>query len=173
MHSLIVSPRGSISPLNVIVGLGGITTFMCSALGGPGNSFQWERNGNSIGNDSILNLEGINASNGGSYTCIISNAAGNDSVSTTLYVAPYIDSPLEEQTLAANGSNVDIICIATGFPIPNVTWVDSLGSDVSSTSQLQFSPVMFGDEGSYHCVASIEINETLFIATNETILTGT
>ena len=120
----------------------------------------------------MLNLEGITGSHGGCYTCIVSNAAGNDSVSTTLYVAPYIDSPLEEQTLAVNGSDVNVTCNAAGFPIPNVMWTDSFGSNVSNTSQLQFIPVMFGDEGSYLCVASVEINETDFIATDGTTLIG-
>ena len=172
LYSLTVSPRGSISPQNIITTLGDITTLNCSTLGGPSNSFQWERNGIPIENDSVLTLEGINASHGGTYTCIISNAAGNDSVSTTLYVAPYIDTLLEEQTLAENGSNVNIVCTAAGFPIPNVIWVNALGSDISNTSLLQFSPVIFGDEGSYRCVATIEINEVMFLATNETILIG-
>ena len=175
MHSFTftVSPRGSISPPNITTQFGDNTTFICSALGGPNNSFQWERNGETIGNDSMLKLEDINASHGGTYTCIISNAAGNDSVSTTLYVAPYIDSPLDEQTLVMNGSIVNIVCNAVGFPIPNVIWVDSLGSIVSFTSLLQFYPVTFGDEGLYHCIATVEINEVTFYSTDETTIIGT
>ena len=172
MHSLTVSPEGSISPLNIVVRLDDAATLECSALGGPGNLFLWRKNGKIIGNDSVLNLESINASDGGTYTCIISNAAGNDSVFATLYVAPYIDIPLVEQTLATNGSNVNIICNAAGFPIPNVTWVDSLGLEVSNTFQLMFNPVLFGDQGIYRCVASTEINEASFNATNETTLIG-
>jgi hemicentin len=167
-----VSPRGSISPQNIITQFGDITTFICSALGGPGNSFQWEGNGELIGNNSMLILEGIDASHGGTYTCIISNAAGNDSISTTLYVAPYIESPLDEQILTANGSNVDIICNAAGFPIPNVMWMDSNDAIISYTSLLLFSPAIFGDEGLYRCVATVGINDETFNATNETTIIG-
>ena len=81
-------------------------------------------NGNIIGNDSMLEVMDIDASSGGVYTCIVSNAAGSDSASTTLYVAPYIVTPLEEQTLTTNGSNVSISCDADGFPNPSVSWVD-------------------------------------------------
>ena len=167
-----VSPKGSVSPLNITARLEDNATLVCSSIGGPGNSFLWEMNGRIVGNDSRLNLESINASDGGTYTCIISNAAGNDSVSATLYVAPYIDNPLEEQTLVANGSNVNIICSAAGFPIPNVKWIDSLGLEVSNISQLKFSPVIFGDEGAYRCVASTVFGEEIFTATNETTLIG-
>lgn len=169
--SLTVSPAGSVSPLNMVARLDGASTLMCSALGGPRNLFLWEINGNIVGNDSILNLENIDASYGGTYTCIISNAAGNDSVSATLYVAPYIDNPIAEQTLAVNGSSVNIICSAAGFPIPNVKWEDLFGFVVSNTSQLNLNPVMFGDEGAYRCVATFEIGEA-FTTTTETTLIG-
>lgn len=144
----------------------------CTAMGGPDNSFHWEMNGTTIGNDSVVNLVAIDASQGGDYTCIVSNAAGSDSASTTLYVAPYIITSLKEPILTMNGSNVNITCNATGFPTPTVTWVDMLDIEVSSTSQLQFMPVLFGDEGAYYCVASTEINGTRFSTRNETTLTG-
>ena len=169
---VIVSPEGSVSPLNTVYEVGDIAILECSSIGGPGNLFQWEMNGLFIGNDGVLSLEGINASHGGTYTCIISNAAGNNSVYTTLYVAPYIDSPLEEETLAVNGSSVNITCNAAGFPVPKVMWIDSHDSDISNTSLLELSPVLFGDEGTYYCVASTEINNTRFTATNETTLIG-
>ena len=77
-------------------------------------------NRNIVANDSTLEVMDIDASSGGVYTCIVSNAAGSDSASTTLYVAPYIVTPLEEQTLTTNGSNVNISCDADGFPSPTV-----------------------------------------------------
>ena len=119
----------------------------------------------------MLEVMDIDASSGGDYTCTVSNAAGNDSASTTLYVAPYIVTPLEEQTLTTSGSNVNISCDADGFPTPTVRLVDN-NAEVVNTSLLEFSPVMFGDEGFYHCVASAEINGTSFTATDITILVG-
>ena len=125
-----------------------------------------------IGNESTLVVMDIDASSGGDYTCTVSNAAGNDSASTTLYVAPYIVTPLEEQTLTTSGSSVNISCDADGFPIPTVRWVDMTNAEVVNTSLLKFNPVMFGDEGLYRCVASAEINGMSFTATDETILVG-
>ena len=151
---------------------GNTITLVCSAMGGPNNSFIWTMGGNNIGNESILNVVNISGSHGGSYICTVSNAAGADSAPTTLYVQPYIDTPLERETLAVNGSNLNISCNTAGFPIPVVKWVDLQGIEVSNSSQLQFDPVMFGDEGLYRCVATTVVGESVFTAMNETILFG-
>ena len=133
--------------------------FICDALGGPNNTFQWEVNGNVIGNDRILEVMDINASSGGVYTCIVSNAAGSDSASTTLYVAPYIVTPLDEQTLTVNGSSVNLTCEADGFPLPTISW-DRNTTDitVSDDSELILSMVTFGQEGVYRCLVNVTIN---------------
>ena len=141
-------------------------------MGGPGNSFRWEINGTVVVNDSTLTFVNIDASYGGNYTCVVSNAAGDDSVSTTLYVTPYIVTPLEEDISVVNGSKVNVNCDAAGFPTPTVNWVSMLEFAVSSTMLLQFSPVMFGDEGVYHCVAFSEINGTNYTTTDQTSLNG-
>ena len=159
-------------PLNPIFSRGNTIAFVCSAMGGPNNTFQWKMNGNIIGNDSMLEVMDIDASSGGNYTCTVSNAAGSGSASTTLYVAPYIVTPLEEQTLTTNGSNVNISCDADGFPSPTVSWVDMENAEVVNTSLLEFSPVVFGDEGLYRCVVTAEINGTSFTATDNTTLVG-
>ena len=147
-------------------------TFNCYALGGPDNTYVWMKNEMIIRNGTTLVVTDIDASSGGTYTCFVSNAAGNDSASTTLYVAPYIVTQLEEETLLANGSNVNINCNAAGFPAPNVQWVDMINQEVSKSALLQFSPVVFGDEGLYRCVATADIDGVTFIATNETTLIG-
>lgn len=169
-----VSPEDSVavSPLDIISSLGDSVMFVCTAMGGPGTSFEWLLNGTFIGNNSVLNLEKIDALYGGNYTCTVSNAAGTDSASTMLYVVPYIVTPLSEQILITNGSSVNINCESAGFPYPTVTWVDTQGLQVSSTLQLQFNPIMFGDEGIYSCIASAVINRTNFTALNTTNLTG-
>ena len=141
-------------------------------MGGPENSFQWEINGTVVANDSTLTFADIDASYGGSYTCVVSNAAGNDSASTMLYVTPYIVTPLEEDIPAVNGSIINVTCDAAGFPTPTINWVSLLDFEISSTMLLQFSPVMFGDEGVYRCVAFSEINGTNYTTTDQTSLTG-
>ena len=162
----------AVSPLNTVFSQGDNIALICTAFGGPDNTFQWEMNGNIIGNDSMLEVMDIDASSGGNYICTVSNAAGSGSASTIFYVAAYIVTPLEEQILTANGSNVNISCDADGFPSPTVSWVDMTNAEVVNMSLLEFNPVMFGDEGLYHCVATAEINGMCFNATGDTILVG-
>ena len=169
-----VSPQGSaaVSPLDIVVNLNDNVTLDCSAMGGPNNTFQWTKNGVIVGNENALNLVAIDASYGGNYTCMVSNGAGTDSVSTILYVAPYFVTPLENQTLTAKGSNVTVFCNVAGFPTPIVNWVDSLGLEVSNTTLLQFNPIVFGQEGIYHCVAKSVINKSTINTTDETTIIG-
>ena len=157
-----------------IASLNDIVMLMCSSSGGPNNTYEWIKDATVLNGETsdTLTLIITNASFGGDYTCTVSNAAGNDSASTTLYVAPYIVTPLEEQTLTTSGSNVNIICDADGFPSPTVIWVNMMIAEVENTSLLEFSPVMFGDEGLYRCVATAEINGMSFTAIDDTVLVG-
>ena len=157
-----------------IASLNDTIMLICTSGGGPNNTFQWEKDGIVFDGETsgTLTLLNVNASSGGNYTCTVSNTAGNDSASTTLYVAPYIFTPLEEQTLTTNGSNANIICDADGFPSPTVSWVDMTNTGVVNMSLLEFGPVMFGDEGLYRCVATAEIDGMNFTAMDDTILIG-
>ena len=168
-----MSPEGSvvIAPIDIVTTFGDNVTLTCTAMGGPNVTFQWEKSGEVVGNDSVLNLVAVDASYGDDYYCIVNNSAGNDSAFTTLYVAPYIVTPLEKQILAVvDGSSLNISCNAAGFPSPTVTWVNMFNMEVSSTSQLWFNPISFGSEGVYRCVASAAINRMLFTAMDETTL---
>ena len=157
-----------------VASLNDTAMLMCNSSGGPNNTYEWIKDGTILDGETsdTLTLMIANASSGGNYTCTVSNAAGSGSASITLYVAPYIVTPLEEQTLTTNGSNVNISCDADGFPSPTVSWVDMTNAEVVNTSLLEFSPVVFGDEGLYRCVATIEISGMNFTTTNDTIVVG-
>ena len=161
-----------VSVSDMIPTRGSNVTFSCTSMGGPELSFTWMMEGDIVGNESTLSVTDIDASSGGDYTCTVSNAAGNDSDSVTLYVQPYIVTPLEEQTLTSSGSELNISCDAAGFPTPTVNWIDMTDIVVSNDSELMFSPVMFGDEGLYRCVATAEIDGMTFNAGDETTLIG-
>ena len=169
-----VSPEHSVtvSTTLVISNLGDNVTLVCFAMGGPGNSFQWEINGTVAAIGSNLTLLDIDASYGGNYSCIVRNPAGYDSASTMFFVTPYIVTPLEEDILAVNGSTINVSCDAAGFPTPTVNWVGVLDLEISSTMMLQFSPVTFDDKGVYHCVAFSEINGTNYTTTDQVSLNG-
>ena len=115
-----------------------------------------------FGTNSSLDVHVVDATSGGSYTCTVSNTAGSDSASATLYVAPYIISPIIRQALVSNGSFWTILCEAGGFPSPTVTWLDVPGI---YSARLSFYPVEFGDEGVYRCKATAAINEKTVLNT--------
>ena len=151
-------------------------TFTCSAQGGPGNEFQWQRNGGDLENETLANLTvaNISASEGGSYTCVVSNAAGDDSATATLYVQPYIETQPED-VLTTNGSEVNFTCEAESFPDPEYQWIDAERTVVGNDSLLVFSPAVFGDEGSYTCRVTVEsVNGLIGSITSDAVtLTGT
>ena len=158
-----MSPEGSvaISPEMVIADIGGTVTFTCSAQGGPDNTYQWQNDGEDLMDetDTTLIVSNITAMNGGSYTCVVSNAAGNGSATAVLYVEPIIVTQPTD-ILTRNGTVVNFTCAAESFPDPEYTWekyneeTDSFDT-VSNSSVLEFTPAVFGDEGRYRCVASL------------------
>ena len=174
LNSFSVSPEGSASVSQdiAIVNFSDDVSLLCSALGGPLLSYQWEMNGTIVSSDSELILASIDVTFGGNYVCTVSNAAGNDTTSTMLYVTPYFPTRLETDILSEIWSSVDITCNAVGFPSPTVVWEDKLGGRVSNTSRLEFSPVTFGIEGVYRCIAFSDINGEVFSVENQTTIFG-
>ena len=157
-----MSPEGSVavSPEMMIADVGGTVTFTCSAQGGPDNTYQWQKNGEDLMNETDTTLI-IAAMNGGNYTCVVSNSAGNDSATAVLvlYVEPIIVTQPTD-VLTRNGTVVNFTCAAESFPAPEYTWEEyneesSSFDRVSNGSVLEFTPAVFGDEGSYRCVASL------------------
>ena len=62
-------------------------TFTCMSEGGPSNVFQWSLNGVDLPgeNGTMLSITGVDAADGGTYTCTVSNAAGMDQASALLH----------------------------------------------------------------------------------------
>ena len=133
----------------------------CTAQGGPSKEIQWRLNGMDLENEtsSSLEISSIEASSdGGVYTCVVSNEAGTGEDSFTVNVSPVF-------TLQPVLVVVDILlrisleCIATGFPEPTYQWF-KVGGELSAnvtgdnTSLLMFNPVYYGDEGDYFCQAT-------------------
>ena len=171
LHNIVEPVISDVRPFNNIFTQGENLTLMCLTVSRFIDSYQWVKNGSIVGNNETLEVI-VDTSSGGIYTCTVSNAAGTDSLSTAVYVEPFINRPLNDRTPGTNGSTVNINCDAAGFPAPNISWVDALGLEVSNSSQLKFSPVMFGDEGLYRCVLTTEIVGMQFSAMDETTLIG-
>ena len=172
-----MSPEGSVevSPLNETFNRGDNVTFTCSARGGPDNTFQWLRNGTELVDETseIFFIPEISFIDGDEYTCMVSNAAGNESVGTFLFVSPEIVlNPMDMN--ATNGSFIMIVCDAEAFPCPEFQWIH-MGGDIGSnimeadTNMLVFNPVLFGDEGDYFCTAT---SNGISISSQSATITG-
>ena len=139
---------------------GEVAVLMCTGLGGPNNTYQWQANNTDILGETMenLTLANVNASTGGMYTCVVTNAAGNDSDSTFLFIAPYfITEPVDEET--DNGSSVIFQCVSEAFPSPSYQWARTNGEPirhdlVTAENSFIFDPALFGDEGDYYCNAT-------------------
>ena len=158
----LVAPLASVMPDSQIYQRGVDVTLTCSVLGGPLISYQWLFNDRDTDgeNSSTLTLTSVYASDGGEYTCVVSNTAGNDSASSKVYIFPYFTIAPEDAEIS-NGDNATLTCEAEAFPDPSYEWTKIDGiiresvTGIDSTS-LSFEPVLFGDEGSYNCNVTSE-----------------
>ena len=57
----------------------------CTSEGGPQLDYSWIFSDSVIDNDAMLNIVSATVSNGGDYTCNVTNVAGYDSSITTVY----------------------------------------------------------------------------------------
>ena len=159
-------------PVNITRSFQETHIFICQALGGPiNNIFYWTFNNFGVTNaditstslESTLTISNLTASDGGEYTCTVSNLAGNAANSSTLHVSPYIvTNPNETLTAVNETQGLELECVAEAFPSPTYTWTQLTGPpaprtvvDDSDSGLLAFSPVLrFDDYGTYVCTAS-------------------
>ena len=145
-------------------------TLTCSARGGPDNVFQWQKNGADLPgeNQTTLQLTDIDATDGGEYTCVVSNAGGYERTNTTLYIQPYIVVNPQPLLLTVEGSSVIFTCEALSFPAPSYQWVkEGVSGFISTEQNYMISPVSFSSGGVYRCVAYLTLNMTNNTATSE------
>ena len=76
----------TVSPNSALVNQTDNVTFTCGSLGGPGNTFEWSFNGQTISGatDSSLTISNVTASDEGTYACEVTNSAGSGSDAATL-----------------------------------------------------------------------------------------
>ena len=120
-----VTPSSTTVAVNVTVFLN------CSGLGGPGNTYQW-----STGQITpTLQLNVTNGtSDGGTYTCVVTNAAGSGSASATVYVTPTIITQPSDVLAVVNG-NVTLVYEAEAFPPPQYLW-EHIGGNITGRSNM-------------------------------------
>uniref|UniRef100_A0A8C6QPP1 Hemicentin-1 n=1 Tax=Nannospalax galili TaxID=1026970 RepID=A0A8C6QPP1_NANGA len=107
-----------------------------------------------------LILENVVLEDSGIYTCVASNAAGEDTHTVTLTVhglPTFIELPGD---LSLNkGEQLQLSCKATGIPLPKLTWtfnnniIPAHFDSVNGHSELIIEKVSKEDSGTYVCTA--------------------
>ena len=195
-HSLLYSvgpPTIMLSPTTMTVDHGDNVTFTCMTTGQGTLTITWfspegnmltqtnQQMSNSNTFISFLSIVDVSGMDGGEYTCLASNEAGNASATAEVFVRLIIlNQPME--ILARDGEMASLFCDADGFPLLyqwqklNSTFDGIFGSagesasgsggsggsgiadnyvDIESATDsiLDFNPIQFSDEGSYRCIA--------------------
>lgn len=128
---------------------------------GEGLSYDWSRNGVSLGvNSATLSFASIKSSDEGTYSCRIwnSNSSANcNSFTITVNQGVRITS----QPTAINAfedANVSLRVTATGKPAPSVDWYRGDTLVRSNSTSLTFSNLQMNDAGTYRCVVRNSVN---------------
>lgn len=110
-----------------------------------------------------LRIKAIQVSDEGNYTCYVQTTLQNrkfDNRTVDVLVPPYLDpAKTSTDTTVNQGDNVDLICNATGRPMPSIEWSRLGGAllpakgPVYRGSVLTINNVQPRDRGKYRCEA--------------------
>ncbi|XP_038613568.1 hemicentin-1 [Tachyglossus aculeatus] len=161
-------------PENVTVVEKNPVTLTCEAAGVPLPSIAWLKDGLPLAPSStvrvlsggrMLRLMRTSVEDSGRYSCLVSNAVGEERKYFTLsvLVPPSIigENSLEDVKVKEK-HNVTLTCEAKGNPLPEITWLkdgqqltkDGNHQIMSNGRFLQITNAQVSDTGRYTCVAS-------------------
>ncbi|XP_057323530.1 cell adhesion molecule Dscam2-like isoform X3 [Microplitis mediator] len=89
--------------------------------------------------NSALSVSTITPAHNGTYTCRVTNGAATVAHSTLLLVnvpPRWVVEPIDQDAIV--GHSVSVACQAEGFPIPNVTWKQSIGETPGDYRELGY-----------------------------------
>ncbi|KAM8995979.1 hemicentin-2 isoform 2-T2 [Ara ararauna] len=163
--------QGSGSTTNISVSLQGSLTLTCEATGAPLPTVTWSRDGSPItpsrhtrvlSGGWLLRLTHARAQDGGHYSCLASNVAGEARrhFYVEVLVPPHAENMGEEEiTKVPEGHPVTWSCPAEGNPQPQITWLKD-GRPLPSGDTFSVSPdgsvlhiprASLSDAGRYSC----------------------
>ncbi|XP_025060802.1 hemicentin-2 [Alligator sinensis] len=165
---------GTDSVSNVTVSLHAPLMLICEASGIPPPAATWFREDapvvpgewlHLLSGGWALRLTRTQAQDGGLYSCLASNAAGEarKDFSVEVLVPPSIENEDKEESVKVpEGQSVNWSCIATGNPKPKITWLKDARPLLPGEtyyispdgSVLQINQAPLASAGYYTCVAS-------------------
>ncbi|ROL43461.1 Hemicentin-1, partial [Anabarilius grahami] len=143
---------GSELPSEMSVLLNDSVQLLCRAEGSPTPEIQWLKDGKTLSrtaqknikispDGSTLTVTATHTSDSGKYTCVATNQAGEEDriFNLNVYVPPLIqgNGPAAKELTAVLDSSINIECVASGSPPPQLNWLkNSLPLPVSSQVRL-------------------------------------
>ncbi|XP_010176901.1 PREDICTED: hemicentin-2, partial [Mesitornis unicolor] len=169
--------QASGSTTNVSISLHGALTLTCEATGIPLPKVTWFWHGSPITPSEhthvlsggwVLRLPRAQAQDGGHYSCLASNVAGEARrhFHVEVLVPPHIENADEEETIKVpEGHPATMSCLAAGNPQPKIAWLKNghplPNEDTFSTSldgsMLHIPRASLSDAGRYSCVVSSSV----------------
>lgn len=164
VNPAIIAPTITTQPASQSVTAGANVIFTIVASGTAPLSYQWRLNGANIGGatSATLTLTGVTVvQSGGSYSCVVSNAAGVATSSaavltvTAAAVAPAIATQPANQTATA-GANVTFSVVASGTAPLSYQWrLNGANIGGATSATLTLNAVTTNQSGgSYSCVVT-------------------
>jgi hypothetical protein len=180
-----VAPSLTAQPQNASVSAGSAATFSVAATGTAPLSYQWQFNGANITGvaSSAFTKNSVQASDAGSYSVVVSNAAGSvTSASAVLTVtAPSVPPSLTAQPQGASvnaGNTATFSVAATGTAPLSYQWRFS-GANISGATGSTYArpAVQSADAGNYSVVVAnlagtVTSADAWLIVTNSVITVG-
>ncbi|GBM98114.1 Hemicentin-1, partial [Araneus ventricosus] len=165
--SVFVIPYANIkAPNNVVASVGDKVELYCEVSGQPQPEISWKKdNVNLLPSSSIfinngnLSIRPVDQFSEGEYKCIAENLVGISSSKVYLSVHETPRIVLEHSSppfiTAVVGDKLDLICNATGYPLPQISWKESKNFAVHhiENNVLHIPFIQESDAGLYTCTA--------------------
>nr|XP_056721446.1 basement membrane-specific heparan sulfate proteoglycan core protein [Euleptes europaea] len=143
---------------------GNAVEFECLAFGDPKPHVTWSKVGSQMRPEVLVSggtvkIERVEQADAGQYRCSATNDVGTVQSHVVLHVqsVPQIAAQPEVKEITA-GSKVAFPCLASGFPVPDVSWTKlegNLPKDVHTEGNILTIPAArLEDTGVYVCTAS-------------------
>ncbi|XP_067302205.1 basement membrane-specific heparan sulfate proteoglycan core protein isoform X7 [Pseudorasbora parva] len=144
--------------------VGNSVEFECHAIGDPEPTVRWSKVGGSLPDHvevrgNILRIDQVTESDSGQYRCTATNNVGSEHSHVVLNIQslPQIAAQPESKEVTV-GSDAILPCIASGYPVPTITWSkveNELPSKCRQDGHVLTVPgVSHSDAGTYVCTAA-------------------